>query len=152
MIIFIEDLLREINILNWYRGEAAKRTDVNADLVQSDSDQQDAILYHLRNAVVDVLQFANPNRVKFICDYEDDALKFSISPVREGREYMLDILKESIRQYLVFEVRRLWMMTVRPEWADDSLRASLRTNILEAINSSTTGGNRVRRRATTMGI
>lgn len=151
MILYIEDLFREINILNWYRGEAAKRTDVNADLVQSDSDQQDAILYHLRSAVVDVLQFANPNRVKFICDYEDDALKFSISPVRDGREYLLDILKESIRQYLVFEVRRLWMMTVRPEWADDSLRASLRTNILEAMNNSTSG-NKVRRRATTMGI
>lgn len=151
MIIFIEDLLREINILNWYRGEAAKRTDVNADLVQSDSDQQDALLYHLRNAVNDVLMFANPNRVKFICDYEDDRLVFSISPVREGREYMLDILKESIRQYLVFEVRRLWMMNIRPEWADDSLRASLRANILEAMNSSTSG-NKVRRRATTMGI
>jgi hypothetical protein len=151
MIIFIEDLLREINILNWYRGEAAKRTDVNADLVQSDSDQQDALLYHLRNAVNDVLMFANPNRVKFICDYEDDRLVFSISPVREGREYLLDILKESIRQYLVFEVRRLWMMTVRPEWADDSLREPLRANILEAMNNSTSG-NKVRRRATTMGI
>ena len=151
MILYIEDLFREINILNWYRGEAAKRTDVNADLVQSDSDQQDALLYHLRNAVNDVLMFANPNRVKFICDYEDDALKFSISPVRDGREYLLDILKESIRQYLVFEVRRLWMMNIRPEWADDSLRASLRTNILEAMNNSTSG-NKVRRRATTMGI
>lgn len=151
MILYIEDLRREIDILNWYRGEAVKRNDENADKVQSNADTQDAILYHLRSAVVDVLQFANPNRVKFTCKYEDDALNFSISPVREGREYLLDILKESIRQYLVFEVRRLWMMTVRPEWADDSLRASLRANILEAMNSSTKG-NKVRRRATTMGI
>lgn len=151
MILYIEDLRREIDILNWYRGEAVKRNDENADKVQSNADTQDAILYHLRSAVVDVLQFANPNRVKFTCKYEDDALKFSISPVREGREYLLDVLKESIRQYLVFEVRRLWMMTVRPEWADDSLRASLRANILEAMNSSTKG-NKVRRRATTMGI
>ena len=151
MILYIEDLKREIDILNWYRGEAVKRNDENADKVQSNADTQDAIMYHLRSAVVDVLQFANPNRVKFTCKYEDDALKFSISPVREGREYLLDILKESIRQYLVFEVRRLWMMNIRPEWADDSLRASLRANILEAMNSSTKG-NKVRRRATTMGI
>lgn len=151
MILYIEDLFREINILNWYRGEAAKNGDPNAVFVQSNQDTQDAFGYHLRSAVVDVLKFANPNRVKFTCKYEDDALKFSISPVREGREYLLDILKESIRQYLVFEVRRLWMMTVRPEWADDSLRASLRANILDAMNSSTKG-NKVRRRATTMGI
>lgn len=151
MILYIEDLFREINILNWYRGEAAKNGDPNAVFVQSNQDTEDALLYYLRNAVNDVLQFANPNRVKFTCKYEDDALKFSISPVREGREYLLDVLKESIRQYLVFEVRRLWMMTVRPEWADDSLRASLRANILEAMNNSTKG-NKVRRRATTMGI
>lgn len=152
MILYIEELLREINILNWYRGEAAKRGDANADLIQSSQDTQDALLYHLRNAVNDVLLFANPNRVKFTCKYEDDQLKFSISPVREGREYLLDVLRESIRQYLVFEVRRLWMMNIRPEWADDSLRSSLRTNILEAMNNSTSGGNKVRRRATTMGI
>ena len=151
MILYIEDLKREIDILNWYRGEAVKGNDEDADKVQSNADTQDAILYHLRSAVVDVLQFANPNRVEFTCVYEDDALKFSISPVREGREYLLDVLKESIRQYLVFEVRRLWMMNIRPEWADDSLRASLRANILEAMNSSTKG-NKVRRRATTMGI
>lgn len=152
MILYIEDLFREINILNWYRGEAVKRGDANADLIQSSQDTQDALLYHLRNAVNDVLQFANPNRVKFTCKYEDDQLKFSISPVREGREYLLDVLKESIRQYLVFEVRRLWMMNIRPEWADESLRSSLRANILEAMNNSTSGGNKVRRRAATMGI
>lgn len=151
MILYIEDLYREINILNWYRGEAAKNGDPDAVFVQSNQDTEDALGYHLRSAVVDVLQFANPNRVKFTCKYEDDQLKFSISPVREGREYLLDVLKEAIRQYLVFEVRRLWMMTVRPEWADDSLRASLRANILEAMSSSTKG-NKVRRRATTMGI
>lgn len=151
MILFVEDLLREIDILNWYRGEAEKNGDPNAVFVQSDKDTQDALLYYLDGAVNDVLLFANPNRVKFTCKHEDDQLKFSIFPVREGREYMLDILKGAIRQYLVFELRRLWMMTVRPEWADDSLRASLRANILEAMNSSTKG-NKVRRRATTMGI
>lgn len=151
MILYIEELFREINILNWYRGEAVKNGDPNAVFVQSNQDTQADILYHLRSAVVDVLQFANSNRVKFTCKYEDDQLKFSISPVREGREYLLDVLKESIRQYLVFEVRRLWMMNTRPEWADDSLRASLRANILETMNSSTKG-NKVRRRATTMGI
>ena len=151
MILYIEDLYREINILNWYRGEAAKNGDPNAVFVQSNQDTQDALRYHLRNVVNDVVQFANPNRVKFTCKYEDDALKFSISPVREGREYLLDVLKEAIRQYLVFEVRRLWMMNIRPEWADDSLRTSLRANILEAMNNSTKG-NKVRRRATTMGI
>lgn len=148
IILYIEDLIKEINILNWYRGEAAKRVDVNADIVQSDTDQQDALLYHIRNAVTDILLFANANRVKFTCEHRDDALKFDLSPIREGREHIIDILKGAIRQYIVYEVRRLWMMTVRPEWADASIREELRRNIKDAMSAVTAGGNRVRRRPT----
>jgi hypothetical protein len=152
MRLYIEDLKREIDILNWYRGEAAKRTDGNADLVQTGGDQQDAIMYHLRSAVTDVLLFANANRVEFSCAYDDDTLNFLLSPLRPGKEYMLDILKEALRQYLVYEVRRLWMMNVRHEWADATLREGLRQNIRDAMSAATSMGERVRRRATTMGI
>ncbi|MBE6293825.1 MAG: hypothetical protein E7090_03990 [Bacteroidales bacterium] len=152
MILFVKDLQREINILNWYKGEAEKRRDGNAVVIQSDADAQDAMLYHIRCAVTDILRFVNSNRVRFTCKYEDDCLLFELSPLREGREYILDILKEAIRQYIVYEVRRLWMMLVRPEWADASLRENLRQNIKDAISAVTSGGNRVRRRATTMGI
>lgn len=73
-------------------------------------------------------------------------LTFSISPLREGREYLLDLLKETIRQYLVYEVRRLWMMEVRQEWADSSLRESLRENVRQVMNDVTSMGKKVRRR------
>lgn len=151
MILYIEDLLREINILNWYRGEAVKHNDPAAVAVESNADSQDAMMYHIRNAVTDILSFANPNRVKFTCEYSQDALTFSISPVREGREYLLDLLKETIRQYIIYEVRRLWMMTVRPEWADAAQRESLRQNVKDSM-SATSAGNRIRRRAAIMGI
>lgn len=148
MIIYIEDLLREINLLNWYRGEAAKRVDENADFVQSDIDQQDVLLNHIRNAVTDILLFPNANRVKFTCQHREDALVFDLSPLRVGREHLLEILKEAVRQYIVYEVRRLWMKTVRPEWADASIREELRRNIRDAMSAVTAGGNRVRRRPT----
>lgn len=147
MILYVEDILKEVNILNWYKGEAEKRKSEVADIVQSGSEQQDALLYFLRAAVNDVLLFANSNRVVFACDYADDALTFSLSPLREEKRYILGILKEAIRLYLVYEVRRLWMMTMHPEWAEDSLRESLRYNIREAMNA-VTSGERVRRRAT----
>lgn len=152
MIIYIEDVLREANILNWYKGESLKRGDENAVIVQSAKEEQDAQLYFLRSAVTDLLMFANANRVKFTCEYKDDALSFSLSPLREGREYLLDVLKEAIRQYLVYEVRRLWMMEVSPNNADSSLRESLRINIREAMNNVTAMGDKVRRRCAIMGI
>lgn len=148
MILYIEDILREVNILNWYKGEAAKHGDSGAVFVQSDISQQDALLYYLRNAVTDILTFANANRVVFTCAYKDDTLTFSISPLRVGREYLLDLFKETIRLYLVSEIRRLWMMDIRPEWADSSLRELMRENIRKIMNDVTAMGEKVRRRYT----
>ena len=45
MIIYVEDLLREINILNWYRGEAVKNGDASAVFVQSGKDTQDVMMF-----------------------------------------------------------------------------------------------------------
>ena len=152
MIIYIEDLFREINILNWYKGEAVKPNDPSATAAETNADTQDALMCHLKNAVTDVLSLANPNNLKFTCDYSDDRLTFSLSPIREGREYMLELLKNCIRQYLVAEVRRLWMMNVRQEWADATMRESLRQNIKDAMSACTKPTERVRRRCTIMGI
>ena len=148
MTLYIEDIKREVDILNWYKGEAKKHGDIEAVVVQTDADTQDVFSYHLRSAVTDVLTFANANRVKFTCEHKDDRLAFSLSPLREGREYLLELLKEAIRQYLVYEVRRLWMTNVKPEWADASLRESLRENIRQVMNDVTSMGKKIRRRYT----
>ena len=152
MIIYIEDLFREINILNWYKGEAAKNGDPDATAVETNADTQDALMNHLKTAVNDVLMLANLNWMRFTCDWSDDQLKFELSLLREGREYMLELLKNCIRQYLVAEVRRLWMMNVRREWADATMRESLRQNIKDAMSACTKPTERVRRRCTIMGI
>lgn len=152
MIIYIEDLLREIDIKNWYRGEASKNGDESAVFVQSGKDTQDVMMFYIRGAVNDVLLMANANRVVFRCEYKDDALNFTIEPLRVGREHLLAVLKEAIRLYIVYETRRLWMINIRPEWADVSLREALRLNIREAMDGVTAVGNKVRRRCAVMGI
>lgn len=152
MLLYVEDIIREVDLLNWYRGEASKRMDENADLVQSSREQQDVVMDLMRGVVTDVLLLANHNRVRFSCDYVDDMLKFDLSPIREERRYLLRVLKEALRRYIVYEIRRLWMTLMRPEWAETSMRESLRQDIRDVLNACTTMGERVRRRATTMGI
>jgi hypothetical protein len=152
MIIYIEDLFREINILNWYKGEAAKNGIPDATAAETNADTQDALMYHLRDAVTDMLSLANLNWMKFTCEYKDDSLIFSLSPLREGREYLLELLKNCIRQYLVYEIRRLWMMNVRPDWADATKRESLRQNITDSMTACTKPTERVRRRYAPLGI
>lgn len=152
MIIYIEDLFREINILNWYKGEAAKNGVPDATAAETNADTQDALMFHLRSAITDMLSLANLNWMKFTCEYKDDSLEFSLSPLREGRDYLLELLKNCIRQYLVYEVRRLWMMNVRPDWADASMRESLRQNIKDTMAACTKPKERVRRRYAPFGI
>lgn len=152
MIIYVEDLLREINILNWYRGEAVKNNDPDATAVQSNADSQDAMRFYIRSAVTEILLLANANRVKFVCEPTNEALVFTIEPVRAGREYMKQLLKDAVRQYMVCLVRFMWMKEVRPEWADDSMLPMWRQRVMDAMSAITAAGNRVRRRTATMGI
>lgn len=143
----LEDLIREVNILNFYQGEAAKRKDIDAVTIQTAGEQQDALLYHIRNAVTDVLAFANAKALKFTCDYYDDKLVFNLEPIREGMEHVVDVLKEAVRQYIVYEVRRLWMMLVRPDMAEYALRGELADRIKRNIRI-VGKGERLRRRCT----
>lgn len=152
MTIFLEDLFREVNILNWYKGEAVKRGDDNADVVQTSTEQQDAMMYHLRTAITEIPLLANINRVMVTWDVDDEELTITINPVRKGKEYLLDLLTATIKQYLVYEIRRLWMVMVKPEWEDNTMRESLRRNIRDVMYACTDSGTKVRRRATTMGI
>lgn len=152
MILYIEDIFRDVDILNWYKGEARKHGDSESAIVQSDADSHDALKLFLKCAKTDLLLFANANRVKFTCEHKDEMLTFSLSPLREGREFLLDVLKDAIKQYLVYEIRRLWITEVRPEWADSSLRESLRENIRKALNDVTAMGQKIRRRYSPLGI
>lgn len=145
--LYMEDLLREINLLNHYKGEAAKRKDADAVLIQSAAEQQDALLNHIRSAVTDVLSLANPNVLKFTCDYSDDKLTFNLQPIREGTEHIVSLLKESVRQYIIYEVRRLWLMLVAPDMAEYALRQELTAKIQKTIRM-VGKGQRIRRRPT----
>lgn len=145
--LYIEDLTREINILNYYKGEAVKRKDIDAVLMQTAEEQHDALLYHIRSAVTDVLELANPKALKFTCDYKDDRLVFDLTPIREGMEHIISILKEAVRQYIVYEVRRLWLMLVRPDMAEYAQRGELIERIQKSIRQIGKG-ERLRRRCT----
>lgn len=147
--LYNEDILREVDILNYYKGEAMKRKDADAVSIETAKEQQDALLYHLRAAVNDVLLLANPRITTFTAENTEDKLVFSLSPVRDNTEHLQPVIKESIRQYLIYEVRRLWMRNVRPDLADDSMRTILLSNIATPLRS-TVKAERVRRRATNL--
>lgn len=145
--LYIEDILREVDILNHYRGEAAKRKDADAVVMQSAQEQHDALMYHLRTAVTDVRMLANPRVYSLDADISNEKIVFDLSPLRENAEHIVSLLKEGVRQYLVYEIRRLWLSLVRPDWADNSMRMVLLQQIQELMRAAVKA-QRVRRRCT----
>lgn len=152
MRVYVEDIFKEVDILNWYKTQALKRGEPEAVLAQTTKETRDAVIYHMRTAVMELLTMANNNRVRFTCEYKDEAMNFDISPIREGREYLIPQMKETVRLFLVEEIRRLWMMNINPQWAEETMRERLKANVMQMMNDVTAQREKIRRRCAVMGI
>ena len=152
MTIGIDELLREIDVLNWYRGEALKRGEETAVMVQTAREQQTAMMYHMETARTMMMARVNTQRVRMTCDVDGEEMTFTLTPIRRGKEYLLEMIRGMIKQYLVAETRRLWMMNINPQWADATMRETMEMNLTEMIALATDAGPKVRRRCAVMGI
>ena len=150
MIFFTTDELRlEIDLLNYYKGEAAKRGDMDADVVQSSADDTRVMNIFIRDAAEDILIWANVNDARLTLDITDEGILFGLTPVRADKEYLVPVLKAAIRKYIVAYVRFRWLATVKPEWAVGIELDRFRYDIERFIKSIRDYGT-VRRRATNL--
>ncbi len=150
MIFFTTDELRqEIDLLNWYRGEAAKRGDVNADVAQSSVDDNRVMGIFLRDAAEDILIWANVNDARLTLNVTDEGLSFDLQPLDSEKEYLIPVLRAAMRKYIVTYVRFRWLLTVKPEWTDGISLERFRYDIERLVRSVLKYG-RVRRRSTNL--
>lgn len=150
MIFFTTDELQlEIDLLNWYRGEAAKRGYVDADVVQSSADDSRVMNVFVRDAAEDILIWANVNDAKLMLDLTDEGVLFTLEKVRADREYLVPVLRAAMRKYIVAYVRFRWMATVKPEWTDGVELDRFRYDIERLIKGVKDYG-RIRRRSTNL--
>ncbi len=149
IIIGKDGLLRQIDLRNYYMGEAAKRKDIDAVTIQSSKDDEE-LLYMFMTKACNELVTAVALRFPFISTSTDnDELGITFETECEYPSYLLPLLQQSITDYLVNEVTAQWLLTRRPEMAQShiSLRAALYSNVQQMF-AKIYGRRRIRRRAT----
>lgn len=110
-------LQRQIDLLTYYRGEAAKREDVNADLQQTSEDNADVLKGFLATACNNAAALCAKRMVTVDYSLTDTALLFHLSPTHEENVYLVPLLKKALEDYLVNHCIYEWMLTMREEWA-----------------------------------
>ena len=152
IIIDKEHLLYQVNLKNHYMGESLKRVDINADTMQSDTDDNelfDIFIEEACNAIASsvALRFKGMR-------YENDGryIAFTFITSGEPMSNILPMLKQSINDYLVNELILQWLLLRYPQMSQSyiSLRPALMSNVQQQF-AKLSNTRKTRRRATDLG-
>lgn len=102
-----EELQQEVDLKTYYMGEAIKRKDIDADTIQSSTDEEELFGMFLQKAVSELaasvaMRF---DTVKF--DVTDNYVSISFTHI--GNTEVTSILRQRIKDYLVNEIIYSWL-------------------------------------------
>lgn len=148
------ELQQQIDLRNHYMGEAAKRKDLDADTIQSSTDEKELFVMFAQralNELISAVALRFPS-ISYRIDREYIEITFETSD--GSRSHILPFLKQSVTDYLVNEITMQWLLLRQPMLAQPhmAIKASLCNNVQQQF-AKLYNNPRVRRRATdTAGI
>ena len=142
-------LQQQVDLRNYYMGEAIKRNDLNADTLQSNALDKDLFLIFLREACNELLSTVALRFASISYDIDKDYIVITIESEGEIRQHILPMLKQSINDYLVNELALQWLLLRRPDSAGNyiSLRTALFQNVQQQL-AKLSHTRKIRRRST----
>lgn len=104
-----EELQQEVDLKTYYMGEAIKRKDIDADTIQSSTDEEELFGMFLQKAVSELaasvaMRF---DTVKF--DVTDNYVSISFTHIGNTNTEVTSILRQRIKDYLVNEIIYSWL-------------------------------------------
>lgn len=136
----------------YYRGEMLKRKDADAALLQSSSDDYDAMFTYLDTGLNDLCGYLlkKVKELDWSVDGEEKTISISFTPydrVPPHADQVCRLLKKSVFDYLANQCVYEWMLTVQPDLADtwEERRPELLSAVLKHVGMLST---HLRRRAT----
>lgn len=151
-IIIERDAIRqEVDLRNHYMGEAIKRNDINADLMESNSEDNELFTMFLNRACNELISGVTLRfpAISYICDR--DFITISFTTRDDSRRSHLPVLRRAITDYLVNELILQWLLLRRPDMTQSyiSLRNSLFDNVQQNF-AKFYNTEKIRRRATNL--
>lgn len=117
-----DELQQAIDLLTYYKGEAYKREDINADMPQTGIDQSDVLKGFLHTACNEVASICVKRMLQVEYSVGEDTVEFCCISAGDGNASLVPLLKKALFDDLVNYVIYLWMITVREEWAQTYMR------------------------------
>lgn len=145
------DLRQQIDLKNFYMGESAKRNDINADTIQSTSDEDKLLLMFAQRACNELITAVAVRFPSIISRANMENISISFECPETPPAHFTPILTQAITDYLVNEINMYWLLTVKPEMAQTniSLRNSLYNNV-QQIFAKYYNKLKLRRRSTNL--
>lgn len=143
------ELQQQIDLRNYYMGESAKRKDIDADTIQSCKDDEELLLMFAAEAANGLVTAVALRFPYVTCNVDKDYLSFIFETTNNGREHLIPMLKQAIKDYLVNEITMQWLLHRQPQMAQTniSLRNSLYSNV-QHLFAKFYNTTKVRRRPT----
>ena len=144
-------LQQQIDLKNFYMGDSAKRTDKDADTIQSSKDDEELLCMFIRtacNELVTAVALRFPS-IGYTIDEKEIAINFET--LHDLRDDLVEMLRHSIIDYLVNEVIMQWLLLRRPNMAQPQIsqRANLYRNV-QFMFAKLYNTQKTRRRATNL--
>ena len=126
------ELQQQIDLKNFYMGDSAKRTDKDADTIQSSKDDEELLCMFIKtacNELVTAVALRFPS-ISYTIDEKEISINFETE--KEMRDDLMEMLKHSIIDYLVNETIMQWLLLRRPGMAQPQIsqHMSLCNNVM----------------------
>ena len=143
------ELQQQIDLKNFYMGDSAKRTDKDADTIQSSKDEKELLLMFAAQAANGLVTAVALRFPYIACEVDDDYIALTFDSVDNSREHLQPILRQAVTDYLVNEIVMQWLLLRQPQMAQTniSLRGTLYSNV-QHLFAKFYNQNKVRRRPT----
>lgn len=144
-----ETIEQQVHLRNYYMGEAAKRTNINADTVESSPDEKELFEQFLATALNELVSSIALRFSSASYSIEPQYVSITFTTHNGSRQPLLPQLRQAISDYLVNEITLQWLLLRSPQMANSyiSLRTTLYNNVQQHF-AKFSNLKKVRRRAT----
>lgn len=126
-----EALLHEVHLRNHYMGEAVKRNDINADVIQSSEDDEELLEMFLERACNELVSSFAMRFPHIMFTTEREYIQFNIAVNDAKKAKIIPFLQQAIKDYLVNELALQWMLLRSPQMAQSYI--SLREQLYQKV-------------------
>lgn len=146
-----DELQQQIDLKNYYLGDAAKRKDADADTLQSSNDERELFVMFITRALNELVTAVALRFSSITYTIENEYIELTFETANEGRTHLLPLLKQAITDYLVNETLMQWLQIRQPIMAQPYMimRQSLESNV-QHLFAKFYNSTPVRRRSTNL--